>query len=99
MVVSLITKGRRTRNDAATLAGAVEKESGLDTIDANGRKRLAMTLFAAETFSAFVFENKDFLALALGHDLAVNRYALDIGPADLDILAIGKYKNLVESDR
>ena len=76
-----------------------EKGLRLDTIDTNGRERLAMTLFAAIPFSAFVFENNDFLAFALGHDLAVDRYSVYIGLADLDILAIGKYKDLVEIDR
>ena len=71
----------------------------LDTIDTNGRERLAMTLLAAIPLSAFVFENKDFLALALGHNLAMDRYPVYTGLADLDIFAIGKYKDIVESDR
>jgi hypothetical protein len=86
-------------NHPATLAGVSEKELRLDTIDTNGRERLTMTLFAAIPFSAFEFENNDFLALALVHDLAVNRYPVNIGLADLDIFAIGKYKDIVESDR
>jgi hypothetical protein len=86
-------------NHPATLAGVSEKELRLDTIDTNGRERLAMTLFAAIPFSAFEFENNDFLALALVHDLAVNRYPVNIGLADLDIFAIGKYKDVIESDR
>jgi hypothetical protein len=85
-------------NDAATLAGVSENELRLDTVDENSRERLAVTLFATIPFSAFVFENYDFLALALGHDLAVYRYPVDIGLTDLDILAVGKYKDLIESD-
>jgi hypothetical protein len=100
MVFSSITKGRRTQyNDAATLAGVSERDLRLDAVDANSRERLAMTLFAAIPFSAFVFENNNLLALALGHDLAVDRYPVYIGLADLDIFAVGKYKDLVESDR
>lgn len=76
-----------------------EKGLRLDTIDTNGREGLAMALFAAIPFSAFVFENKDFLALALGHNLAMDRYPVYTGLADLDIFAIGKYKDIVESDR
>jgi hypothetical protein len=83
----------------ATLADVSEKGLRLDTIDTNGRERLAMALFAAIPFSAFVFENKDFLALALGHNLAMDRYPVYTGLADLDIFAIGKYKDIVESDR
>jgi hypothetical protein len=86
--------------DRATLADVSEKNKvlRLDAVDTNGRERLAMTLFAAIPFSAFVLENNNFLALALGHDLTVNRYPVYIGLADLDILAIGKYKDVVESD-
>jgi hypothetical protein len=76
-----------------------EKGLRLDTIDTNGREQLAMSLFAAIPFSAFVLENKDFLALALGHNLAMDRYPVYTGLADLDIFAIGKYKDIVESDR
>jgi hypothetical protein len=100
MVFSSITKGHRTDNEngAATLTGVWAKELSFDTVDANRRERLAMTLFATIPFSALIFENDDFLALALGHDLAVNRYSVYIGLTDLDILTIGKYKYLVESD-
>jgi hypothetical protein len=84
---------------SATLAGVSEKGLRFDTIDTNGRERLAMALFAAIPFSALVFENKNFPALALGHDLAMDRYPVYTGLADLDILAIRKYKDVVESDR
>jgi hypothetical protein len=84
---------------SATPAGVSEKELRLDAIDTNGRELLAMTLFAAIPLSAFVFENKNFLALALGHNLAMDRYPVYIGLADLDIFAIGKYKDVIESDR
>jgi hypothetical protein len=73
-------------------------KSGFDTLDADRRKGLTMTLFATIPFSAFVFENNNLLAFALGHDLAVNRYAVYGGLTDLDILAVGKYKDIVESD-
>jgi hypothetical protein len=86
-------------NDAATLAGVSEKKLRLDAVYANCRECLAMTLFAAIPFSAFVFENNDFLALSLGHDLSVNRNPVYIGLADLDIITVGKYKDLIESDR
>jgi hypothetical protein len=61
-----------------------------DAVNANGRVRLAMPLFATIAFSAFILEDKNLLALALGHDLAVNRYPVYIGLADLDGLAVGK---------
>jgi hypothetical protein len=85
-------------NESATPAGVRKRELRLDAIDTNGRERLAMTLFTTIPLSAFVFEDKNFLALALGHDLAMNRYPVNFGLADLDIFSIGKYKDIVESD-
>jgi hypothetical protein len=70
----------------------------LDAIDTNGRERLAMTLFATIPLSAFIFEDNNFLALALSHDLAMDGDPVYIGLADLDIFPIGKYKDIVEGD-
>lgn len=77
----------------------MEKGLRLDTVDTYGRERLAMTQFATIPFSALEFENQYLLALALGYDLAVNRYPVYIGLTDLDIFAIGKYKDLIKSNR
>jgi hypothetical protein len=71
----------------------------LDTVDAHSREQLAMTLLTAISFSAFKLENNNFLAFSLIHDLTVHRDPVYLGLADLDILAIGKYKDLVEGDR
>jgi hypothetical protein len=100
MVFSSRTKGHRTDEQMIRRPLQVfrKKELRLDTLDTNGRKRLAMTLFAAIALSAFVFEDKNFLALSLGHDLTVHRYPVYIGLADLDIFAVGKHKDVVESD-
>jgi hypothetical protein len=76
-----------------------QKKLSFDAVDAHSRKWLTMTLFAAIPFSALVLENNDLLAFALCHDLAVDGHAVYLGLADLDIFAIGKYKDFVESDR
>jgi hypothetical protein len=97
-----MAKGHRVNCVSARrlpLTDVADLKLRLDTVDTHGRERLAMTLLAAIPLAALVFENDNFFVFVLGDDLAVNGHAVYLGLADLDILAVGKYKDLVESDR
>jgi hypothetical protein len=71
---------------------------GLDAVDFNRGKLLAVSLFTPIAFTALVLENENLLGFALLDDAAGDRDIVKLGGADPEIFAIGKQQDILEGD-
>ena len=70
-----------------------------DAVDLDRSEVLAVSLFTAIPFAAFIFKNNYLFGFALLNNMAFNQSVIQDRLADIDLIAVSNHQYLVKDNR